>query len=318
MNGLITRVGQRITDGIASDGSEGFRSRAQMRLRRLILMFGDPIVSYEWCRQPMRIPLSHDLPIHRRAYPEYSENLKRVAEAVASKYESPSVVDVGANVGDSALLLHDALDGPILCVEGDPFYCSLLRANTRRFPQIEIEMSFVGSGRVSAIHQPRMKGTGRLRPTSETAGPSIKSLQEILKKRPRYESSRLLKIDTDGWDAEVLRGAVQHLRRVKPVIFFEYDPYFLALAGEHDDGFETFEMLAGLGYGAALFYLNSGDFVLGAELSHTDLLQDLHRHVLGREGGLYWDIAAFAQPDRDLFEMLRQSERRSRASQTSV
>src|SRR6266545_3066092 len=62
---------------------------------------GDPVITYEIGAGRLSIPLSHDLPLHRAAYPQYSSNLARIAASVAAFSDDFVVIDVGANVGDS-------------------------------------------------------------------------------------------------------------------------------------------------------------------------------------------------------------------------
>ncbi|HMM19195.1 MAG TPA: hypothetical protein PKA10_00565 [Selenomonadales bacterium] len=43
-----------------------------------------------------------------------------------------AVIDVGANIGDSACLISQAVAGSFLCIEGNGDYFSLLQDNTKR------------------------------------------------------------------------------------------------------------------------------------------------------------------------------------------
>ena len=68
----------------------------------------------------LRLPWSHRLPEYTRNFPTYGQNLVAVAAALATERVPPlRVLDVGANVGDSALQILQATDCRILCVEGD-------------------------------------------------------------------------------------------------------------------------------------------------------------------------------------------------------
>ena len=76
-----------------------------------------------------------------------------------------------------------------------------------------------------------------------------------------FENVRLLKIDTDGYDLRVIRGARRLLKATKPVLFFEYSPDHMAAVGEHQP-MRVFDELGDLGYDRLLFYDNFGRFVL--------------------------------------------------------
>jgi hypothetical protein len=47
----------------------------------------------------------------------------------------------------------------------------------------------------------------------------------VLLRKPILVNSKMLKIDTDGFDTLILKSAVDFLKRAKPIIFFEYDPF---------------------------------------------------------------------------------------------
>ncbi len=302
---VMRSLAQRLLDAIASERTDGRRLRLVIRLRRMLLRVADPIVEYPWHGSTLRVPLSHDLPLHRRASPRYSFNLGGTAALVQKKYESLTVVDVGANVGDSALLLTATVGCPILCVEADDVFAPLLRSNVAAYPQIVVEESFIGCRDSDVALDTRIGGTARLRSGTGAKGLKTVSLSAVLEAHGDFRSSKLLKIDTDGWDVEVLRGAEAYIRAIKPVIFFEYDPHSLELAGEADAGFGTFGMLSDWGYEAGLFFDNFGDFMIGVDLSARDELSDLHRRVATRRAELYWDVVVFSEEDRDIFDAAR-------------
>jgi FkbM family methyltransferase len=56
-----------------------------------------------------------------------------------------TVLDVGANVGDSALQILDAVDARILCVEGDDFYLDFLDLNVGEDPRVTIVAALLSS-----------------------------------------------------------------------------------------------------------------------------------------------------------------------------
>ncbi len=55
----------------------------------------------------------------------------------------------------------------------------------------------------------------------------FKKLESIVMEYPQFIHTKMVKIDTDGYDLIILRGGLKYLETSKPVLFFEYDPYFL-------------------------------------------------------------------------------------------
>ncbi len=323
--GALAHAAQRLSDGyIRSAGSSNpFKrgARGALRLaRRGILKAADPIVEYQLGPAQLALPLSHDLPYIRAWATRYGDNFVRIV-AELNRQEGPvPVIDVGANVGDTVALVREVGEHPVLCVEGSAEYLPLLRANVAPLGDVEIEPVFVGPATLSgtyALHA--SQGTAELRLTTpDEGGATIVPVDGILERHPRFAHTRLLKIDTDGFDALVLRSAEALLRQSHPVLFFEYFP---DLAPEPDRLPEVFSYLAGLGYHRGLVYDATGDFLVGANLDDAEFMADIHSRYRGNPAMRYADICAVHEKDESIATALRIAERQvadSRVRPTSV
>ena len=96
------------------------------------------------------------------------------------------------------------------------------------------------------------------------------------------------------------------LERWAPVLFFEYDPYYLAEAG--DPGFDVFGSLLAIGYRRAIFYESVGEYVISVALDDALALTDLDALYRGRDGHRYADVCAFHEGDLDLWHEVRFAE----------
>ena len=147
----------------------------------------------------------------------------------------------------------------------------------------------------------------------------MRPLESILAAHPEFRTARFIKIDTDGFDIPILLANTALLTPVRPVLFFEYDPYFVPMP--EDEVFSIFDKLRIAGYATALFYENLGDFVTSVTLDDKERLLDLHTFMTGREGKRYWDIATFSSEDADLADAVRRTEllfaRRSRGPKSA-
>lgn len=275
-------------------------------LRRALIRNGDPLIRYRIAGFDLEIPISHELPYYRLAFPEYGQNLGRLAAAVAAKYPQASAVDIGANVGDTAAVIRRASSNtPILCIEGDDRFFRVLERNATRIPRLHLERALVGrsSGSIAG-RLATEKGSGRV-VASEGPALRVESLETILARWPSLPPPHLVKIDTDGFDCAIIEGAAAVWDRLRPVLLFEYDPAYLP------DGFEParfFQGLGDVGFDRALVYENRGDFVLSLSLGETSLLEEVHHFFSGRGHDLYADIALFPRADRDLSGSFRASE----------
>lgn len=141
------------------------------------------------------------------------------------------IVDVGANVGDwTAGLLDFYRPSRVICIEPDPRLAARLRKRFAAHPAISVVERAVGSAPGSAVlHVMEDPGFNSLRrpdqqaqalypPTfrvKETVKVEIQPLDFLLADVPRI---RLLKIDVQGYEREVLAGAVDVLRRTDCVL----------------------------------------------------------------------------------------------------
>lgn len=279
-------------------------------LRRALLHFIDPVISNKVGKFELAMPFSHNLPYYVRTYPHYSSNIGRLANYISEKYTTLSVIDIGANIGDSVALIKTYVDCPILCIEGNDFYFNLCKRNMELFSNVSLEKVYIGDKTEFAKLEIRNGGgTSHIYRSADADAPcgnEIKSLAEVLKSHPAFLSSKLLKIDTDGFDCIIIRGAYEQLSKSRPIIFFEYDPFFLSK--QKDDGKSVFSLLHSIGYKALMFYDNFGIYFLSAFLDDCTLLEDLHNYITNRGGKFYYDICVFHSDDMDLFRTIRAAE----------
>lgn len=282
----------------------GFLNQA----RAWLVKMGDPLITYELDGFEIRLPLSHELPIYRKQNVLYSSSVARIACYVQQKYPHLTFVDIGANVGDTVAILRRLCHFPILCIEGDDQFFALLEQNVAGLKDVYLEHTFVGptSGLVQGrIHS--AMGTARLIVNSaEGETIPISTLSDVLKRHPLFANTKMIKTDTDGFDCLILRSEVKLLSHLKPVLFFEYDPYFISLY--NDNGSEIFETLRQVGYHSIMVYENNGDYLLTANLTDKALLEDIHHFYSGRGGGRYCDLCAFHREDDDLCQVIRCAE----------
>ncbi len=276
--------------------------------RRLLIKFHDPLIKYKLGQFTIYIPVSSNLGLYQKQHPFFSTAISRIAVYVSSKYHELKVIDVGANVGDTIAIIQNMGNYHILGIEGDVRFFSILKKNIEGIPNVHVVCSFVGetSGKIDG-KLITGGGTGYLLRSEKEENDSmtVKSLTDIIKENSEFWYAKVIKIDTDGYDGKIIKGAKEWLSDVKPILFFEYDP--LLLRQQSDDGISIFSFLFYLGYRRGLVYKNTGEYMLSVDLDNMLLLGELHEYFSGPKMQ-YFDICVFSEADLDLCEEFRLSE----------
>jgi len=253
----------------------------------------------------MTLPWSHRLPDYARVVPAYGQNLVKVATALQHGDEPLTVLDVGANVGDSTLQILHATDAHVLCVEADGFFLEFLHTNVDGDVRVSVEESLLTAGADDGVAMApvRVGGTTRFEPgTSALTAPSV-STDELRSRYPAFEELRLAKSDTDGYDVELIPAIARTWSSSRPVLFFEYDHVLSRAVG--NDPIAVWGDLIELGYAEVVAWDNYGEvigrFAIGdvqAEAAVLDEPSDDRAHP-------YWDVAVAHTDDVEGLAALR-------------
>jgi hypothetical protein len=174
-----------------------------------------------------------------------------------------------------------------------------LKENTSLLPNVSIEDSFVGDEEV-VVSTNSSLGTAFLE-KSNGVGIKVKKISTILDKHPSFKNSKLFKTDTDGFDNKILKGAKEYLNEIKPVIFFEYDPFFLSK--QNEIGFDIFGYLMNLGYSDLMLFDNTGRYMFTISTEQEKELVELHNYF-NQNGEKYMDICAVHANDKDIIQKI--------------
>jgi FkbM family methyltransferase len=175
-----------------------------------------------------------------------------------------TAVDVGANAGWHTLLMacRVGAGGRVIAVEPNPSSRERLdhgiainrltnvrvdpraladREGTRTFDAPPAGHVWDGTGRLTETPV----GSGFRIEGSERTSVAVTTL-DALAAEHSLDRVALIKIDVEGWESAVLRGASTVLRRSHPALIFEYDPAYVERSGA--TGADLVEWLRGFGY----------------------------------------------------------------------
>jgi FkbM family methyltransferase len=267
----------------------------------------DIYVRFKFKGSDLLVNTTHMLPFTLTTNKLYSSNLPRICKYVADRSGNLSVIDIGANIGDTVFLIKQEIDCPVLCIEGNPDYLLLLKENIQRYDNVELEQCFVGTEDAVLSGNIVTDGNGTSfveKKEGATNSYVFKSLETIVEAHPGFKEAKVLKIDTDGYDCEIIRNNLGFISRGKPILFFEYAPAWIP-AGK-DSEFKIFDLLAKAGYSKFIFYYGDGELHSFSGIHNDESALSMHEYFARTRR--YGDIVAIHHQDADIYEMIKEKE----------
>jgi FkbM family methyltransferase len=220
---------------------------------------------------------------------DWDPHLKAVLHEVCDGLDQGTVVEVGANIGASFLTECTALPRiRFVMIEPLPTFFAILKKNVESFGLRNITLHNVAasdgeSSDVLIVHDHISGGiaaAGSLHGHQVAAVVPSLSLDELLPS----EKITLIKADVDGYELDVFRGGQDVLRRSRPHVLFEYNPFAIEVRGFSPLDLPNY--LAGLDIGFFRLFSPEGIFIeattdparvweifkrLGRPLEHLDV-----------------------------------------------
>ncbi len=287
---------------------------ALQRTRKVKWHLPNAIIPTRVGRYVIQVPGINPMYSYYESNPGFIGQLGLLTTLTRKKYSSLAVVDIGANVGDTACLIKTAEDVPVLCIEGDDKSFEFLQKNVIQLSNTTAHKLFLAEKTETITASLACAGWNTtILPGTAAATKSIKVMRfdDFIVTQPGGENYKLLKIDTEGFDCAIIRGATNFLRQVSPVIFFEYNRQSMELIGE--PGLDTLFSLAELGYSIIAFHDAKGRFICSATLTEREKIKDLHDYADGKNSEIYYmDITVFHERDTDIARKYLEAERARR------
>ena len=176
---------------------------------------------------------------------------------VIRRYHRPdsTFIDIGANIGMHSIRAEarDPQDCPVLAIEADESTFRTLQINVienSRSRQVEARRAVLWSSITTLGWEGRQLEHGHNHATAANAGTSgivtSETLDSMLKGIGSTSSVSVIKIDVEGAELEVLKGAERTLRAEKPALVIEIENKYLARNGANGADIRTY--LHSLGY----------------------------------------------------------------------
>lgn len=292
---------------LASQNDKQLFTRLRVRcfrlLRKVILRFADPACQMDIRGNVLWMPLSHQLPLYACPGSNYDKILQRVADFIRTSEGHVCGIDVGANIGDTIrACANGSSQDRFLGIEPNPVFFEFLKKNVAHLPGAQLLQTVCTSADQTANYRiASSQGTAQFKTSNSAEGLAIetKCLDSILEQYVAFKQCNFFKIDTDGYDFEVMRGAKNLISTAKPTVFFECDVF--GNPNYFEDTLKALRAFADAGYKHALVYDHLGYLFTQLKLgSAENFPQALFYQVASRR--CYFDILVM----RDASEFLRQ------------
>jgi len=216
--------------------------------------------------------LAHPLSVYLNRYPLYDRFIPNLSSVV-----NKTVIDIGANIGDTAALIKAIKDVDIICVEPDDKFIQILKRNIvqNSLKNITVYPYAISSKkRKVKIEKSISGGTGNLVESLDGEA-NTKTFQELLKEvKIDLAKVGLIKIDTDGYDWDCLNTISEYLVKstlsVTPeFIFYEHQLFLNNKKIDEEDStlrqkkyLDSINNLKSLGYSRYYIFDNYGSLII--------------------------------------------------------
>jgi len=279
------------------------RRQEWKRRRKERSLFKQKLLTIQCGDFEIMAPENHPLFRKQKEQPYYDLGIGIAAKYLSTKYPEGTMVDIGANIGDTAAVIATYAKNRLVLVEASDYYFGILSQNARRIPNILAVKNVLISdgGDLTGVLQ-HWGGTASFHEKAG-AGPQQKSqrLSDVAD-----ATTCFVKIDTDGFDFKILRSSLSWLQEVRPGCLFECQ------IGTPAELVEADVLCAELQAAGYLYFTVWDD--RGFHLVSTNslgVLHDLNRYLLnnmtqhGHRAVSYYDVLCLHQKDEEVHHNIR-------------
>lgn len=99
-----------------------------LKIRAIMLKISNPMITLEYRGFRLKMPFSHTIFYYQKLYPNYDMWLHRIGSYIMAKQGTLKMIDVGANIGDTAVFMNIP-QAKYLLIEGERSYVQLIKEN---------------------------------------------------------------------------------------------------------------------------------------------------------------------------------------------
>lgn len=236
----------------------------------------DEDIKYSIGKYQLNIPNNHPLPQYQKSNRLYDRFLPVLVKYLNS---DKIIIDVGANVGDTTIAMIQNCKNLIYSIEPSESFYPYLEINIKRLissdkVRVKCINKFIGTGDFNGnlLHS---KGTASVTTTRNSNVINYKTLDSIIEENKDVE---LIKVDTDGYDFDVLKSSENILLKSEPILYWENQMFEdFQIQGFND----LYEFLQKIGYKYVYIFDNFGNLII--EESDFETLKQINSYVLSMD-----------------------------------
>jgi FkbM family methyltransferase len=178
--------------------------------------------------------------------PYWEPWLDELLSEIASTSVKPLLIDVGANVGQTISKFSNQIgDCRIISFEPNPECCAYLLTFLRYNPTLEVRLVSSALGEAPGLATLKTMGKYRaydVRASTADTGRATWYERELcrvaqtsldfVESQEPLDGLKLIKIDVEGTEFEIMKGAVGVINKYKPIMLFEVLPSYLMVENE--------------------------------------------------------------------------------------
>lgn len=233
-------------------------------------------IEYSIGKYNLKIPHNHPLPHYQKSNKLYDRFLPVLVKHLKS---DKIIIDVGANVGDTTIAMIQNCKNPIFSIEPSELFNPYLVKNLERLlssdkKRVKCINKFIGTGDFNGqlFHS---GGTASVTKSSKSDVINYMTLDSIIEDDSDVE---LIKVDTDGYDFDVLKSSENILIKSEPILFWENQMFEeFQIKGFND----LYNLLQKIGYKYIYIFDNFGNLIM--EESDFETLKKINSYVLSMD-----------------------------------
>lgn len=222
------------------------------------------------------------------------------AKYIYEKYPTGTIIDIGANIGDTAAIIATYSKSKLILVEGSNYFFNILTKNlTEISNEIILHNAFVfdGSSINGTLHH--WGGTSYF---DENNNKDAKTQHTVKLCDIADDKSSFIKIDTDGYDFKILLNSIEWLSQYTPAILFENS---IRNIEDFNNSQELIKKLYAIGYQSFVIWDDAGYHLVSTNL--LNVVEDLNKYLfkiwqnIGHKSIYNYDILCLHSKDEDVY-----------------